>query len=109
MVPMITRRDLENLGDQLRDLGHRRRELAGRVFEEAESGDLASSQSSYRQLDEVTGQAVSLMQRQLQELGGRVGEAAVGGTGTRERAHAEVRHTNPGDGQATGDGSGRLD
>ena len=60
----MNRAELESLGEQLRGIGHRRRELAERVSAEVREGDAQDSQTLYRELSDVTGQAIGLMQRQ---------------------------------------------
>jgi hypothetical protein len=76
----MNRDELRNLGEQLRGIGHRRRELAERVSAEVREGDSQDSRTLYEELSEVTGQAISLMQRQrdileqeISQLGGPTG------------------------------------
>lgn len=60
----MDRQELVNLGEQLRGIGHRRRELAERVYAEASEGDARESRELYQELAQVTTQAIELMQRQ---------------------------------------------
>ncbi len=75
------RRGLESFGEQLRSIGHRRHELANRVFEHIERGGNEDTQALYRELADVTGRAVSLMQQQLDIFGEHLRSG--------ERGHAE--------------------
>ncbi|MGE5560563.1 MAG: hypothetical protein ACM3XN_05870 [Chloroflexota bacterium] len=60
----MNKQELIDLGEQLRGIGHRRRELAERVFAEAADGDTADSKQLYQELASVTDQAITLMKRQ---------------------------------------------
>lgn len=60
----MNRRELSELGEQLRGIGHRRRKLAERVLAEAHEGDTEESKELYQELAFVTTQAIELMQRQ---------------------------------------------
>lgn len=60
----MDRTEFENLGNQLRDLGHRRRQLAEQIFTEMQEQDISSSEQLYRQLSSISEQAISLMTRQ---------------------------------------------
>jgi hypothetical protein len=63
-VFIVDREGLKNLGKELRGIGHRRRELAERVYNEATEGDTEESRELYKELSNVTAQAIDLMQRQ---------------------------------------------
>lgn len=84
------RRGFESFGEQLRSIGHRRHELANRVFEQLESGGSTATQATYRELAEVTGQAISLMQHQLDSLGEQLRSGERGATEHAGRAVASV-------------------
>lgn len=60
----MDRKELAGLGEQLRGIGHRRRELAESVHAEVQEGDTEESRELYRELADVTTQAIELMQRQ---------------------------------------------
>jgi hypothetical protein len=64
----MDKQELINLGEQLRGIGHRRRELAERVFAETADGDARDSKQLYQELASVTDQAISLMRRQKEIL-----------------------------------------
>lgn len=60
----MDRNKIEQLGNQLRDLGHRRRELAERIFNEVQEGDNQTSKQLYQQLSGISERSISLMQQQ---------------------------------------------
>ena len=60
----MDREELEQLGDQLRSVGHKRRELAERVFQEVEEGDTSSSKQLYEELSETSNKAIEIITRQ---------------------------------------------
>lgn len=64
----MDKQQLINLGEQLRGIGHRRRELAERVYAEASEGATLESLALYRELSDVTSQAIDLMQKQREML-----------------------------------------
>ncbi|BCJ87523.1 hypothetical protein [Effusibacillus dendaii] len=64
----MDRNQFEHLGNQLRDLGHRRRELAEEIFNEVREGDAISSRSLYQKLSSVSEQAITLMNKQKEML-----------------------------------------
>ncbi|RXT01930.1 hypothetical protein [Ammoniphilus sp. CFH 90114] len=55
---------LENIGEELRSLGHDRRELVEKILSEVDQGDRSTSLELYQQLSRVSEQAMSLMQKQ---------------------------------------------
>jgi flagellar biosynthesis chaperone FliJ len=57
-------RELEQLGEQLRQLGHNRRETVEKIISQVEEGDRTSSVHFYQELSEISSRAISLMQRQ---------------------------------------------
>lgn len=68
----MDRHELERLGDHLHGIGHRRRELAQRVLEEASDGP-RRSRELYQELADVTTQAIDLMQQQRDILRKEIG------------------------------------
>lgn len=60
----MDRQQLERLGDELREIGHRRRELAERVFQEVEEGDTNSSKELYEQFSATSNKAIEIIERQ---------------------------------------------
>lgn len=55
---------LEQLGDQLRRVGHRRRELVEQTYQEVREGDEHSSKELYLELSQVSDQAIQIIERQ---------------------------------------------
>jgi hypothetical protein len=55
---------LTELGEELRSLGHRRRELVDQIVSEIKDKDPASSKDLYQELSDISEQAISLMQQQ---------------------------------------------
>ncbi|WP_017755488.1 hypothetical protein [Calidifontibacillus oryziterrae] len=62
----MDRNKLEQLGDELRQLGHRRRELAEQIFQEVNEGDDQSSRELYKELSMISDQAIEIMTEQKQ-------------------------------------------
>ena len=60
----MDRKQLEELGDQLREIGHRRRELAEQIYQEVQEGDNQTSKDLYRELSSISDQAIEIMTRQ---------------------------------------------
>lgn len=60
----MDRNQLEQLGDELRGIGHRRRELAEQIFQEVQEGDNQSSKALYQELSHISDQAINIMTRQ---------------------------------------------
>jgi hypothetical protein len=60
----MDRQELERLGNELRHLGHRRRELAEQIFSEVQDGDNQSSKKLYLELSDISEQAITLMTQQ---------------------------------------------
>ena len=60
----MDRQELERLGNELRDLGHQRRELAERILTEVKEGDNRSSKQLYQELSTISEKAIQLMTRQ---------------------------------------------
>jgi aspartate/glutamate racemase len=60
----MDRNQLEQLGDELRGIGHRRHELAKRIFEEVKEGDNQSSKDLYRELISISDKAIEVITRQ---------------------------------------------
>ena len=57
---------LEQLGDELRGIGHRRRELVEQVFQEIQEGEPHTSKELYQQLSTVSDKAIEIIQEQKQ-------------------------------------------
>jgi hypothetical protein len=57
---------LEQLGDELRGIGHRRRELVEEIYQEVQEGDSQSSKQLYQELSSVSDQAIEIIQQQKQ-------------------------------------------
>jgi len=68
----MDRHELDNLGEELRNLGHRRRELVMRVAKELKDDNAADAQSLCQELTDATDEAISLMQHQLESIGDEV-------------------------------------
>lgn len=62
----MDREQLERLGDQLREIGHKRRQLAQQVFREVQEGDGPSSKQLYQQLSDISDQAIDIITQQKQ-------------------------------------------
>lgn len=62
----MDRNQLEQLGDNLREIGHRRRELAEQIFQEVREGDNKSSKELYKELISISDQAIDIMIQQKQ-------------------------------------------
>ncbi len=70
----MDKQELIRLGEQLHGIGHRRRELAERVYTEATEGDTQKSRQLYQELADVTTRAIDLMQRQRDILEKEIGQ-----------------------------------
>jgi hypothetical protein len=57
---------LELLGDQLRGIGHRRRELVEKIYQEVQEGDSNTSKELYEELSSVSDQAIEIIEQQKQ-------------------------------------------
>lgn len=57
---------LEQLGDELRGMGHRRRELVEQIYQEVQEGDSQTSQKLYQELSSVSEQAIEIIKQQKQ-------------------------------------------
>lgn len=55
---------LEQLGDELREIGHRRRQLVEKIYQEVKEGDEQSSKELYRELSSVSDQAINIIEHQ---------------------------------------------
>lgn len=60
----MDRQQFEKLGEELRSVGHKRRQLAERIFQEVKEGDNSSSKKLYEKLSDVSDQAIDIMMRQ---------------------------------------------
>jgi hypothetical protein len=57
---------LEQLGDELRGVGHRRRKLVEQVYQEIKEGDQDTSKELYQELSEVSDKAIGIIEEQKQ-------------------------------------------
>jgi hypothetical protein len=57
---------LEQLGGELRGIGHKRRQLVEKIFQEVKEGDQQSSKDLYRELSSISDQAIDIIQHQKQ-------------------------------------------
>jgi hypothetical protein len=55
---------LEQLGDELRGIGHKRRQLVEQICQEVQEGDQKSSKQLYQELSSVSEQAIGIIQHQ---------------------------------------------
>jgi Na+/phosphate symporter len=62
MIP-VDHKQLEQIGDELRRLGHERRETVERIATMAETGS-SQAQKLYGDLDEISRRAIGLMEHQ---------------------------------------------
>lgn len=63
---------LEELGEHLRSLGHRRRELVEKILSEVDEGDRSTSKNLYQELSLISEEAISLMQKQKNMIDGEI-------------------------------------
>ncbi len=59
----MDRQQFEQLGEELRKMGHRRRQLAEKIFKEVKEGDDSTSKRLYEELSDVSDQAINIMTR----------------------------------------------
>lgn len=64
---------LEQLGDELRGVGHRRRKLVEQVYREIQEGDLHSSKEFYEELSRVSDKAIGIIEEQKRIFDEEVG------------------------------------
>lgn len=57
---------LEQLGEELRGIGHKRRKLVEQIYHEVNEGDHQSSIDLYKDLSDISDQAIQIMERQKQ-------------------------------------------
>lgn len=57
-------KQLEQIGDELRRLGHERREVVEQIASMAETSSPEAGRKLYGDLDEISERAISLMERQ---------------------------------------------
>jgi len=60
----MDRNRLEQLGGELRAIGHKRRELAEQIYQEVKEGDNLSSKRLYEELSEISDQAIAIITEQ---------------------------------------------
>lgn len=59
-------RQIEQLGEDLREIGHKRRQLVEKIYQEVTEGDQQSSKELYQELSRVSDEAISIIERQKQ-------------------------------------------
>jgi hypothetical protein len=57
-------KQLEQLGDELRGIGHKRRQLVEQICQEVQEGDPQTSKQLYQELSSVSEQAIGIIQHQ---------------------------------------------
>jgi len=57
---------LENLGEELRTVGHKRRQLVEQIVEEVNERDVQASKDLYMELINISDQAIEIIDRQKQ-------------------------------------------
>lgn len=62
----MNHQQLEQLGDKLRGIGHRRRELVEQIFQEVKEGDQETSKELYEELSNISDKAIEIMEKQKQ-------------------------------------------
>lgn len=55
---------LEEIGERLRSLGHNRREVVHEIMADAQQGETEDARQLYQQLDSISEECISLMERQ---------------------------------------------
>lgn len=60
----MDRNQLEQLGEELREIGHKRRQLAEQIFQEVREGDNHTSKNLYQELSAISDQAIEIMTKQ---------------------------------------------
>ncbi|WP_251552515.1 hypothetical protein [Neobacillus muris] len=57
---------LEQLGEELRSVGHKRRQIVEQIVQEVNEGDAGTSKDLYMELTNVSDQAIEIIDRQKQ-------------------------------------------
>ncbi|RXI99802.1 hypothetical protein DS745_13015 [Anaerobacillus alkaliphilus] len=57
-------RQLEQLGEELRGIGHKRRQLVEQIYQEVSDGDQQTSKELYQQLSSISDKAIEIMEKQ---------------------------------------------
>lgn len=57
---------LEQLGEELRGIGHQRRKLVEQIYQEVQEGDTQSSKNLYQELSSISDQAIHIIEQQKQ-------------------------------------------
>jgi hypothetical protein len=65
-VMWVNFKQLEQLGDQLRGIGHKRRQLVEQICQEVQEGDQQASKELYEELSSISDQAIGIIQHQKQ-------------------------------------------
>ncbi|MCL6571107.1 MAG: hypothetical protein K6T88_05415 [Bacillus sp. (in: Bacteria)] len=59
---------LEQLGEELRSVGHKRRRLVEQIVREVNERDVQSSKELYRELSNISNHAIEIIDRQKQMI-----------------------------------------
>ena len=59
---------LEQLGEELRSVGHKRRQIVEQIAQEVNEGDTQSSKELYGELTNISNQAIEIIDRQKQMI-----------------------------------------
>ena len=59
---------LEKIGEELREMGHKRRRLAEQIFKETNGEDKQAPISLYKELSDVSDQTIAIINRQKELL-----------------------------------------
>lgn len=65
--------NLERIGEQLRHLGHERREVVERIVSEVKEGDDPEARALYQRLDQISEQCMHLLTEQRTLIQGQLG------------------------------------
>jgi hypothetical protein len=63
---------LEQLGEELRSVGHQRRRLVEQIVREVKEGDFQSSKDLYMKLSSISDQAIDIIDRQKKMIDNEV-------------------------------------
>lgn len=61
---IVDHSQLEQLGDELRNIGHQRRVLVEQILQEVSEGDQDTSKELYEELSSISEQAIDIITRQ---------------------------------------------
>lgn len=69
---------LEEIGEKLRSLGHERREVVEEIISDASQGAGPDARRLYRDLDRISEECISLMQKQRDMIAGEIQGGHIG-------------------------------